>query len=313
MPASVLCAIVSSMLERPLEEHAMVDTLRGIRLERMARLLHLRIARMEQDADRARALLEALNEDSAHTLLESPALCEILRTGRPAAELIALLASGASAPLPARLVNPSAGLQQPFIPDPVEEAQSRARIDAALTHLQATTAFGHGVFTGLVKEVVLRGDNARRAECWGASSGAAIGRVAVINTLASNSPAQLAEVLLHEATHCALDCAELVSPLAELDHAASTFVPSPWTGNPLAPHALIHASVVWAVLHEYWRACAGQAQAAARMRFIEQGFTRLDASGQPPRAAMAMELARRSVPAQAAARAALAAASTLSL
>lgn len=311
MQASVLCRIVAGILERPLDDAGMVPALRAIRLERLARLLHLRIARMEAaDAGRAGALLDAMDDAQAEALLHSPALCEILRTGRPADGLLALMAAGAPfrPPLPARLANPSAGLQQPFIPGAGEKIHARERIGAALNHLHSVVPRGHAVFKGLVEEVVQRGDSARRSECWGASSGAAIGRIAVINVTASESPAQLGEVLLHEATHCAIDCAELVAPLAALDHADSPLTPSPWTGNPLAPHALIHASVVWAVMHEYWRACRGLPQAAARLHFIEQGFERLDSSGQTPRAAVAMAQAARSVHAVA-----RAAASTLSL
>src|SRR5205807_6655310 len=83
---------------------------------------------------------------------------------------------------------------------------------------------------------------------------------------------------LHEATHCALDCAELDNSMLR-SNAASTVgltVPSPWSGNPLSPHALVHACAVWAVLLRFWeyynlKHCGCEA-VRARCLFIRRGF-----------------------------------------
>lgn len=296
MSASVLCEVVSAILERPVGAAELVPVLCQVRLERMARLLHLRIARMPQAADRelAASLIDALGDQQAQSMLQSPALCEIVRTGRPDAGLLFLLACAgqpgqavtprlangvALERLPVRLANPTAGLQCPAIPSASAQAAAMKTINAALRRLQSAAPFAYAMFSGLVQTLVVRNDSARAQECWGASSGAAIGRVAVINATASKSAAALGEVLLHEATHCAIDCAELVKPLVPLDdpaqHSPSAIVASPWSGNPLTPHAFIHASVVWAVLHEYWSACRSEQDADARLRYIDCGFARL--------------------------------------
>lgn len=294
MQTSVLSGVVSTILARPVTAAEMVEVLAQLRFERLARLLHWRIAQMAQaeHRDHAAMLIEALSNEQAKAMLLAPALCEILRTGRGGADLLALIARAGrperqhavrlgcgiplEAELPAGLAHPTAGLQQPYLPDRRQQAAAIASIDTALAHLQAVMPFGQQLFSGLVSTCVLRGERTRPLECWGASSGAAIGRVAIINCWSAGSPAVLAEILLHEATHCAIDCAELLVPLVPADELSrpvpGALIDSPWTGNPLTLHALIHASVVWAVLHQYWTACPPDGTARARLAFIERGF-----------------------------------------
>lgn len=321
---------VSGVLGAPVTDATVVDTLDELRMTRIARLLHLKIARCG-DPPLARsclALLESLPEAAAARLLRAPALCELLRAGAPLDHLVVLLHSehafergersttwtalgdvwlGGEPPgpapvharedrlcaprlacglpldlsLPPVLAYPHAGLQRPRAPTPVELAAAMALIDAAIERLADVYPLGHRLLCELTSNVVVRVDDDRSSECWGASSAMAIGRTVVANPQAVASPAALAELLLHEAVHCALDCAELAGSLVVLaPQAVATTVRSPWTGASLYAHAFIHASVVWAVLLEYWvrhRARHGDdPEVDARCRFIEHGFVACD-------------------------------------
>jgi hypothetical protein len=57
-------------------------------------------------------------------------------------------------------------------------------------------------------------------------------------------------------------------------------VASPWSGNPLSTHALLHATIVWAVLLHFWRLAdarhAHSALARERIAYIRAGFARAD-------------------------------------
>jgi|GEM_PF-1770906 len=185
--------------------------------------------------------------------------------------------------LPAALVHPNAGLQRPRALTSPEQAVAVELLDRAVVGLEAAYPLGHRLFTELTSNLALRIDDRRPAECWGASSGIAVGRTAVINCAAADGDGMLAEVLLHEATHCALDCAELTQPLAVFHAAAfAVTVASPWTGAPLFAHAFVHASVVWAVLLRFWVGYSAvhgdRPHALARARFIRRGFAVCDAS-----------------------------------
>ncbi|MFC5474604.1 aKG-HExxH-type peptide beta-hydroxylase [Paraherbaspirillum soli] len=184
--------------------------------------------------------------------------------------------------LPAALEIPSAGLQRPRLLSRHDTNYACECLDAAVEILETSSPLGHSIFSMLATNLVLRTETSRPSECWGATSGAAIGRIVVVNAAAAAHPKALAEVLLHEATHCAIDCAELSRPLVQW-HAASTAgntIPSPWTGNPLTPHAYIHACIVWVTLLEYWhcyRRLYGEDEISrARLLFIERGFKAMD-------------------------------------
>ncbi|MFC4161896.1 aKG-HExxH-type peptide beta-hydroxylase [Chitinimonas lacunae] len=331
MTADLLPALIAILLERPIEPHNCVVTLRQVRDERLARLLHYRLAKLSDATRREHcyALLDELPEQAASELLRAPRLCQALRQGGDDGQQLATLIEAAhiaagdehlddwsplghlwlgEAPpadtpgltrigrrwagprlacgvpidlsLPPRLVHPSAGLRQASLPDRRRLDADRAAIDEALNLLCQTVPLGFDLYHGLVGNLVLRQEASRPHECWGATSGVVIGRVVMVNTSAATSPAMLAEALLHEAVHCALDCAELVHPLLDWERFADPAVndtrPSPWTGNPLTPHAFIHACVVWAVLHRYWREYHARfvesPGSRERQRFIERGF-----------------------------------------
>jgi hypothetical protein len=296
MQASVLQDAIAGMLGQPQDISSLVETLRQVRFRQLARLLHLRLAQDTISAalrNRCYHLLDALSARAGAQLLAAPLLCEVLRTGQPNERLQQLIEQAATAEidqavrlprlacgipldlsLPATIMHPSAGLVQPQAPDQPQCAAGMALMNHALTIVEQAHPAGHALFCGLVSNIVMRHDLARATECWGASSGAAIGRVVVVNPVASGSTHLLGEVLLHEATHCALDCAELLQPLAPLS--ASGTVDSPWSGNPLTPHAFIHACVVWAVLYEYWTRQAYSAAAKRRIDYIVHGFSAME-------------------------------------
>ena len=293
----VLQAVVAEVLGAPVSAEALVEALDTRRMTHVARLLHLRLARCRDRAaaEAGLARLDALSEAEARRLLRSPRLCEILRGDGPDEALWTALAgdSGGTAErrlacglrldrsLPAALVHPSAGLRCPRPLTEAEEEAAARRLDAAIEVLGAVHPLGRRVLVELTSDVVLRADDERPGECWGASSGFAIGRTVVVHAEAAASAALLGEVLLHEATHCALDCAELEGSLAVIGPGAlEVTVRSPWTGAPLFTHAFIHATVVWAVLLDYWARYAARFgeddEARARIGFIRRGFTSCD-------------------------------------
>jgi hypothetical protein len=180
--------------------------------------------------------------------------------------------------------NPSAGLREPYAPAELELNTNIKHINKALEVLSYVYPIGHSVFESLVSNIVVRSDTGRTKECWGASSGISIGRVVVVNAVRQPDARMLGEALLHEATHCALDCAELIKPLwqskgSEVIHIRSS-IASPWTSNELTLHAFLHACVVWAVLLRYWDACdrhyGMDDTSQARRSFIESGFVNMD-------------------------------------
>ncbi len=185
--------------------------------------------------------------------------------------------------LPEQAIVPSAGLRQASALSNSDLAATVTQIDNAVGLLAEIYPLGHQVFTRLVGNVVIRHDAARPLECWGASSGIAIGRVVIVNALAQPDTRMLGEVLLHESTHCAMDCAELYRPLWQSDdsdsRAMGTPLAYPWTGNELTVHAFAHACIVWAVLLRYWTVCEQRNGAdevsQTRRFFIERGFTNL--------------------------------------
>lgn len=181
---------------------------------------------------------------------------------------------------------PSAGLLQAELLSEDALAGIVPRLDEAIGLLATVYPPGHDVFSGLVANVLVRSDTARASECWGASSGIAAGRVVVVNIDKQPDTRLLGEVLLHEATHCALDYAEFTHPLWRPEQPAAlvgdSMVASPWTSNPLTPHAFLHASVVWAVLLHYWQRCeqhlGADAISHARRAFIARGFRQIKLS-----------------------------------
>lgn len=334
MEGDVLVDVVSTVLGRQIPSVEFTQTLKTLRLERLARLLHLRIAKLADpnERDDCRCILDQISEDAAERLLCSPMFCELLRVGlcdrflknvlsvehaastgkyidawsvlgdcwfgreSPAAQLCLKRDKGRywsprltcgiplDLSLPAFVKNPSAGLQRPFIPDAQITLHALNCMNIALDVLHEIYPFGYGIFTSLVSNIVVRGDAARAEECWGASSGAAISRIVIVNAQASADARMLGEVLLHEAIHCAIDCVELVNPLIQFPTSEGTSmeaaIPSPWTRNTLTPHAFLHACVVWAVLLRYWVACEVRYGAddvsETRRLFIERGFSTLD-------------------------------------
>lgn len=180
--------------------------------------------------------------------------------------------------------NPTAGLHEPLIPSETGLIHNINNINGALEILLNIYTLGYRVFESLVSNIVIRVDMKRQMECWGATSGMAIGRLVIVNIESQSDIRMLGEALLHEAAHCAMDCAELIKPLwksNELkDSNVGLPVVSPWTSNKLTQHAFLHACVVWAVLHQYWKACErhfGEDEISQRQcRFIENGFDKID-------------------------------------
>lgn len=183
--------------------------------------------------------------------------------------------------LPPFIDRPSAGLKSPRLLTCTETLETIELLNASVDILREVSPIGYQVLTQLTSNIVLRVDVARPMESWGASSGAAIGRTVLVNPAAAGGPHFLAEFLLHEATHTALDCAELENPLIiDAGGLIEGTVLSPWTGNLLSLHAFLHACVVWAVLLAYWSQfeADGRAdeKAKERRKFIRRGFEALD-------------------------------------
>jgi HEXXH motif-containing protein len=155
--------------------------------------------------------------------------------------------------LPAAISNPAASLTSPKILDPAATAESVALLDAAVRLLDEVAPDGAEAVRTLTSNIVVRTDAARCDLPYSASHPSTIGRTVIVNPEASPSPGFAAELLLHEATHHALGCAELISPM--IIDARPLFearTPSAWTGNSLTIPAFVHAGVVWAVLAEFW-------------------------------------------------------------
>lgn len=300
--ADPLLACIHMLLGTTDDDAAVVASLRGVRAAFMADLLYRRIDSVAdgKTRDRARHLVDTIADGDVGAFVAAPALCEVLRCNLPEAGLLALLEDAAvsahngtscrlalasglpiDGSLPAALSRPDGGLRAPRFLDAAETDAAVARIDAALDLLRSVYAAGGSLFDGLAGSLVLRADSMRPDETWGSSSGLAVGRVLLANPHLSTSREMLADMLLHETVHCALDCAELVRPM--FGPAAMTTVsriPSPWSANPLSWHAFVHASVVWATLLKFWRLVecrsGGTAQGEKRIAYIVSGFSRID-------------------------------------
>ncbi|MBX5187213.1 MULTISPECIES: HEXXH motif-containing putative peptide modification protein [unclassified Rhizobium] len=68
----------------------------------------------------------------------------------------------------------------------------------------------------------------------------------------STSPHQVADALLHEATHSVLYLAEVDTPFFRTAEIETPRVISPWTGANLAMHSFAHACCVWYELANFW-------------------------------------------------------------
>lgn len=66
------------------------------------------------------------------------------------------------------------------------------------------------------------------------------------------SVVQIADALLHEATHSVLYIAEEEAPFFRTATVEEPRVTSPWTGASLAMHSFVHACCVWYVLAIFW-------------------------------------------------------------
>lgn len=178
---------------------------------------------------------------------------------------------------------PSAGLLSPQLPAGDVLRVELSRLDEAVCLLDSLGTGDWQLCGRQPRHLVLRHEPSRPNDCWGASSGIAIGRVVLVNVTAVQDLRMLAEILLHECVHVALDRAELVQPLWDVNTATHSLsnitLPSPWSGNPLTCHALVHATVVWAVLGVYWKVCEvagrGDETSRGRLTYIANGFTRL--------------------------------------
>lgn len=155
--------------------------------------------------------------------------------------------------LPDFLQHPTAGLKAPRRLSDQEMLDARMSLDAAVEVLKFASPLAFDVLIGLTSNIVVRCEDTRRGETWGASSGVAIGRMVIVNVDAVGDIEDLTAHVLHEVVHIALDCAELAQPLFPEISCATKLVESPWTGNRINLHAFAHAVVVWATLLAYWR------------------------------------------------------------
>jgi len=179
--------------------------------------------------------------------------------------------------LPARLEHPSANLHEPGIPGVARTLANLALLNRAAELLQDALPSAHTLLQKLGGSIVLRSDDARPDDCWGASSELAVGRMVLVNVTAAASTALCAEMLLRELTHFALDCAELEYPLMRKpDALAEVSMPSPWTGVPLGLHAFLHTCAVSTVLADFWsRVEHLNAEEQERQSAIRRGFKNL--------------------------------------
>lgn len=179
--------------------------------------------------------------------------------------------------LPVWIEHPNAGLRSPAMPGKKELEETMDFIDSATMQLERLSPLGYHALQNLVSNIVIRNDLDRAAEAWGATSGAVVGRIVLVNPLASKEVFFLGELILHEVVHVAFDCLELDAPFYKN---FNVFLPdvvvSPWTNNRLSVHALIHACLVWAVLLQYWsnvrKAEPSNKLALNRILYIKKGF-----------------------------------------
>jgi len=183
--------------------------------------------------------------------------------------------------LPPVVAFPRAGVRAPRPPDAENMRASVERLNASLSVIQASASAAFDAVLDLVSNIVLRTDEDRPEHLQSASSAAALGRVVLVNAQAdNNSPALLAEVLVHEATHTAISTIELEQPLiTDLDSVQGARVGSPWTSALLPVHAFLHACLVWFALFNFWtiveRANIAPADALVRRANIRKGFESL--------------------------------------
>lgn len=78
------------------------------------------------------------------------------------------------------------------------------------------------------------------------------GRMVMTNPLvAFDKPELIADGLVHESIHCAIDHCEFVAPILTVVETDAAII-SPWTGKLLDLNTFIHASFVWYGLVHFW-------------------------------------------------------------
>ena len=279
-----------------LQDDDLASCLDARRKSHIAGLLEHQVTQ-DADGDATSQCLNMLGDmtsEEIHNLLRSPALCEILRTRQgmqslhdllrkeldPSAAPLSMLDCGIAIDesLPDFLSNPGSGLVRPRALTSNEHIQTLDSLNRASDLFRSQSELGYSLYSTLTTNIVLRVDDMRLGEVWGASSAMAIGRLVIVNGHNSKSDYLLTDILLHETVHNTLSCIDLMEPLAGFDRSLLQLrFNSPWSGNPLHIHAFLHATVVWSLLSVLWKSVkqdhACESLAIDRIEYISKGFS----------------------------------------
>lgn len=291
--SSILCCMLDSGASGK-EQDLLLTSERQTRLARMLHYRISKL-KSPIESEKAASILEGLSGIVADRLLSSPRVSEVLRTGGQDDILLDLLnvaeaesdgksivawsllgnkwlgLSGEDQKLVGNnslfcgvpidsscglsVVSPSGGMIDPYFLGEDQIASALNDINSGVEFLRQTYHPGYRRFVTLVSNMLLRGDRQRPNECWGATSGIAIGRLLMVNPFIVQEPSLLGELLLHETVHISIDCGELKSPLWNEELSLLPDIVSPWSGNVISSHAMLHAVIVWAILLDYWNVC----------------------------------------------------------
>ncbi|MBT2188041.1 hypothetical protein [Sphingobium nicotianae] len=129
------------------------------------------------------------------------------------------------------------------------------RIAAALHLLEGASTRSAIAMQGLTRVILVRSDPTRPDFYTSASTTLCLARSVLRNPfVASATPSELADGLVHEAIHCACDLVEISDGLW-LPGGGDSYhvkVASPWTGRALDIHTYLQACWVWYGLWHFW-------------------------------------------------------------
>lgn len=152
--------------------------------------------------------------------------------------------------------------------------------DRAFAIIDATNSQAIGFVADFGRVLVVRQDP---LDPGSHSAGARVtpGRMVMTNPLLrSDTPECLADFVIHEAIHCAIDHCEVVSPILR----GVGFAPairSPWTGKLLDVNTFVQACFVWYGLVHFWRTARSVSELCTpgseqMLAQAESGFRRAD-------------------------------------
>ena len=131
-----------------------------------------------------------------------------------------------------------------------EESEIVNRLVEAIDLVEAASGATLQLFRDFVRVIVARETTQRRNFH---SGGARItpGRIIVNNVLGAKGVERIADALVHEAIHCAIDHIELEQPIV-IALGVDARIESPWTGRSLDLNTFVQACYVWYGLANFW-------------------------------------------------------------